>query len=189
MCDDEMEDDDAEEEEDEEKVCDSDVPPVVITTYVNSDTSETMVLVLLTLPSGVTSCHVAIDPDSMCSRSGGTNKIMVSYEWGDYSFKPLMLYKSFLQKGVMSKDHPKIQAIYNGLKKFRDNIEQAPKSTVHITLPIQVQVADNKWSYNTIANKDDNGFTTQVIEIELTELQTSYISIKANKKAMFKLEL
>eukprot|EP00957_Ditylum_brightwellii_P146500 11153768-Ditylum_brightwellii.AAC.1 len=72
-----------------------------------------MVLVLLTLPSGVTSCNVSIDPDSMYSRSGGTNKIVMSYELGEYSFKPLMLYKNFLQKGVMSRDHPKIQAVYN----------------------------------------------------------------------------
>ena len=43
-------------------------------------------------------------------------------------------------------------------------------------------------SEDTIANKDHNGFTTQVMEIELTELQTSYTSVKADKKAMFKLD-
>eukprot|EP00957_Ditylum_brightwellii_P069823 5302043-Ditylum_brightwellii.AAC.1 len=102
---------------------------------------------------------VSIDPDSMYSESGGTNKIVVSYECGEYSFKTLMLYKNFLQKDLMSRDHPKIQAVYNGLKIFRDNIEQAPKSTVSIILPIQVQVADNKWSYTTIANEDNCGFT------------------------------
>eukprot|EP00957_Ditylum_brightwellii_P010175 768876-Ditylum_brightwellii.AAC.1 len=104
-----MEDDDDEEEED--KVYDNvsnHVSPVVITKYVHSKTSETMVLVLLTLPSGVTSCYVSIDPDSIYSRSGGTNKIVVNYEWGEYSFKPLMVYKNFLQKGIMSRDHPKI---------------------------------------------------------------------------------
>ena len=35
------------------------LPPVVITQYTSSQTSETIALVLLTLPSGVTSCHVA----------------------------------------------------------------------------------------------------------------------------------
>eukprot|EP00957_Ditylum_brightwellii_P162368 12363720-Ditylum_brightwellii.AAC.1 len=77
-----MDDDD----DDDDKPCDNvseHAPPVVITKYAHSETSETMLLVLLTLPSGVTRCNVSIDPDSMYSGSGGTNKIVASYEWGE----------------------------------------------------------------------------------------------------------
>ena len=163
------------------------VPPVVITQYVKTETSETMALVLVTLPSGVTSCYVTIDPENMDAGTGGTDKVIVHYEWGVYSYDPYCLYKKFIENGDMSKDSPKIQAIYNGVKKFRTNVIEAPKSTITIKLPITVQVADNKWRYNTIANIDEKGFTSQVLEIEFTELQTSYTSKKSHDKATFKL--
>ena len=164
------------------------LPPVVITQYVDISTSETMALILLTLPSGVTSCTVTVDPDSLVKGTGGTNSILVSYEWGNCSFDPLCLYAKQLKKKNMTENDPKIQAIYNGVKIIRSNVTQAPVSTITIKLPFTVQVADNKWSYNTIANRDVNGFTSQVLEVVLTELQTSYTSIKSNEKATFKLD-
>ena len=164
------------------------LPPVVITQYVDITTSETMALVLLTLPSGVTSCTVTVDPDSLTKGTGGTNSILVSYEWGECSFNPLRLYQKKIKQNKMNENDPKIQAIYNGVKNIRSNVKQAPVSTITIKLPFTVQVADNKWSYNTIANKDKSGFTSQVLEVELTELQTSYTSIKSNEKATFQLD-
>lgn len=85
------------------------LPPVVITQYTSSQTSETIALVLLTLPSGVTSCHVALDLDDMSEMSGGTNKVRVSYEWGEYSFNPLAPYCKLIKKKTTTNDHPKIQ--------------------------------------------------------------------------------
>ena len=65
------------------------LPSLVITQYVDISTSETMTHILLTLPSRVMSCTVTVDPDSLVKDTGGTNSILVSYEWGDCSFDPL----------------------------------------------------------------------------------------------------
>eukprot|EP00957_Ditylum_brightwellii_P096918 7381296-Ditylum_brightwellii.AAC.1 len=86
-------------------------PSVVITLYTSNLTSENIALVLFTLPSGVTSCNVSLDPESLSSQTGGTDKVVVSYEWGEFSYNLLALFRNMINKNLMTFDHPKIQAI------------------------------------------------------------------------------
>eukprot|EP00957_Ditylum_brightwellii_P184579 14057911-Ditylum_brightwellii.AAC.1 len=96
-----------------------------------------MALVLLTLPSGVSSCYVTIDPGNMDSGTGGTNKILVHYVWGEYSYDPYRLYKKCIENDVMSKDNQKIQAIYKCMKKIRANVLRPPSLLYPSSCPSQ----------------------------------------------------
>ena len=187
-----LEDDSDEEEEDEE---DKDISPqenslpTIVTKFTCPVTEETKVLVLVTLPSGVTSCTVNLDcVEGASTGNGGTNSIKVTFDWGRFSFQPEDLYHQKIDSGELEATHPKLLAVKQELKKLRSNVTEAPSSSIHISLPLTVQVTDNKWTYNTISNQDQRGFTTQVLEVELTELQTTYTSNKNKAVAEFTLQ-
>eukprot|EP00957_Ditylum_brightwellii_P123542 9419671-Ditylum_brightwellii.AAC.1 len=155
-------------------------PPIIIIENHKTDTLERMVYILYTLPYGVSTCEVILDPSGL--------KVKVSYEWSEYSYKTNKMYAAYLKKKHITPDHPKIQTVNKKLKETRYYITESPKSSILINLPTQVQVADNNWWYSTIAKRDKNGFTTQVLDIELTWLQLTYSSQKTQQVAKLFLE-
>jgi hypothetical protein len=160
--------------------------PNVVYTYNHANTFVQKVVVVLTLPSGVTTCKVRLDESSRTA-TGGTNAVVIEYDWGLFSYDPECLYSQCIAAGKMTQDHPKIQAMRKELTKLRGNINEAPKSTLKILLPIVVQTSDDTWDYTTIAHIDSNGFSTQNLEIELTELQKKYTTKKRESTAVFQI--
>eukprot|EP00957_Ditylum_brightwellii_P113497 8653779-Ditylum_brightwellii.AAC.1 len=145
---------DEDEPEGKKQHCIESMLPTVLTKYTSPITEETIVLVLVTLPSGVQKCNPSLDKTCVSCYNGDTNKLVINYTWGDFSFIPEKHYCTDIAKGILQVAHPKIVAIKRKLKEIRSSLCQVPESHVDITLSIQVQVADDKWNNRYITNID-----------------------------------
>lgn len=104
--------------------------------------------------------------------------MVVSYEWTEemYSVKS-MFTNDTDAKMLVEPLSPKLLAVEEALKKYRQNIEDAPVTSMTIKLPTEVCTDPKSWSYT--YNKKKNG--NVIIFIELACIRKDYVISKAEK--------
>ena len=119
---------------------DSDGPtglPTLINIYTDPDTMNDEVTVVLALPSGVVNYKLTMgDP---FETNGGTDYFSIEYDWPRTFTDMSDLFKRKLKGANFTLHHPKVLGIMAELENYRENVDQKPKSSFQISLPISVQ--------------------------------------------------
>lgn len=108
------------------------------------------VCVAVTLPSGVkdvTFGLVGSGPASSTAR--------ITYAWPEVMFNVEDLFKTEINGNKMSVTHPIVLSLKSELENNRKNIQEEPRGSIQVTLPIQVQTNTEKNKFK--AGQDDDG--------------------------------
>ncbi|KAJ6622267.1 hypothetical protein Bhyg_17113 [Pseudolycoriella hygida] len=148
--------------------------PIIPCVYTDGDTKQEKCMVVFMLYSGVNA--VSVDTITKPDTFGQICKF--SYNW------PIAMYnlKSMFQNdrnGCMLVDeiYPKAIAIDAALKQYRENMEDAPKATIEIKLPVEVKPDPTTWK-KTFNKKQDGGV---VIFLEFECIRKDFAILKSVK--------
>jgi len=136
--------------------------PVIVTVFKDPISQNDRVLALVTLPSGAKDVQFNLSPDGRSA--------IVDYEWPKALYTMDDLFRRWIDKKELQIYHPKIIAVQSELEKFRDTVDQAPRGSIHISLPIEVQTATSTWSKTGIKRTDG----VMMLLVELMAHQKAY---------------
>ena len=149
--------------------------PVLMEVYLDPDTNSEMLIILASLPGGVT--HVEF---SLVGSGPGSSTARITYNWPKISFNMEAVFAKKIASGMPS-CHPKIVALKNGLKATRSCIDEIPQGVIELTLPIPVLT--NADSIFRSGGKKEDG--SMLLIVELTAYQTAYTVKKEDTKIVF----
>ena len=96
--------------------------------YLDPDTNSEMLIILASLPGGVT--HVEF---SLVGSGPGSSTARITYNWPKISFNMEAVFAKKIASGMPS-CHPKIVALKNGLKATRSCIDEIPQGYIELPL-------------------------------------------------------
>ena len=152
-------------------------PMCTIGKWTDPDISEENYTVLVVLPSGVITGEVLI-PTS----EDGTDEISITYDWSDAFVKMDVLYMKEILEKKYTRSHPEVMAMNESLRKYKTNIDETPKSTIKIKLPVKVQTSHQSYDHDVIVTKLPGGNHLVTVRVRMTAFDTMYIVRSAKKK-------
>lgn len=153
-------------------------PPVQMSVYKDSKTGQKKVTLVISLFSGVQSATFRLIGDGP-----GTREAVVDYFWAKTSVDHERIFAKEIEHKVMPSCHPKIEQLRNDLELYREKIEDIPKGSIELILPIPVQTVAGSVSIDGKIIEDDRNATYLVVE--LTGYQTAYSVKEKDMKATF----
>ena len=149
--------------------------PVLISVYKDPETLADKVCVVVTLPSGVTDVTFGL-----VGTGPATSSAKISYRWPTVMFNVEGLFESHL-KEKMSPTHPIILSLKSELENNRKKIDETPRGTMQISLPIPVQTNHDKFTFK--AGKNSEGVL--VVSAQLSAFDTAYTAKQSDFPCKF----
>lgn len=151
--------------------------PVQMSVYRDPETGMEMVIVVAALIGGVTDANFSVVGDGP-----GTRTVRIDYLWPAMSFDIEGIFAQEINDESLPVCHPKIEALKKDLEKCRSCIDQIPKGSIELTLPIPVQTIVN--SVKITGKKTKDG--TRFLIAELMGYQNAYMVKEKDKVVVFK---
>lgn len=153
-------------------------PPVIPCVYTDPDTKHDMCLVVLVFFNGVKN----ISFDLIQQNDGPEPTLKITYHWPSTMYDVGSMFKNDKDKTMLfAKYHPKVLAVDNALKLYRENIEDAPVGHIQVKLPVEVQMDPKTWIKN--YNKKSDG--SVIVFFEFICIRRDYVITKTEKSLSF----
>ena len=108
--------------------------PVLIEVYEDHETQNNKVIIVASLPGGVTDVEF-----SLVGSGPGTSTARITYSWPKIAYDIEAIFAKSIKVGSMPPCHPKILALKMGLQNNRNSVDDLPQGVMELTLPIPVQ--------------------------------------------------
>ena len=143
--------------------------PALITTYKDPLTLCDKLCLVIDLPSGVTDFQLKLP-----GIGPAASILLVSYLWPELVYKVTGLFDKEIKAGIMTEIQPAITALKLELEKTRSNIQDIPRGSIQITLPVPVQTNSDAMVFK--AGMNAKGVT--VLVVHLQAFHTDYTAKK-----------
>lgn len=142
--------------------------PALCETYIDPESLNQKVVMVLCLPSGAQNPKVELSDDGATA--------MVKCSWSKSIYEMEDLFKVPLAAATLNISHPKIMCLKNGLTKARKPVDVTPDTLIKVDLPIKVQTDPASWMHSGVKREDGtmaivatfagyiNGYTKKVVD-------------------------
>ena len=116
--------------------------PVLATTYDDPVTQGQKVVIAVAIPGAAKDICVNLSVDGYYC--------VVEYDWPEPMRDPVKLFKHWIDAKEIVEYHPKIIALNQELKNCRASVNESPRASIKVRLPVRVQTDSNTFTRNGI---------------------------------------
>ena len=149
--------------------------PVQVSEYRDPETQQEKVIIIAALLGGVSDAEFSLVGDGP-----GTRLAKIEYSWPATCVEIENIFVKEISQGLPS-CHPKIVALKQDLERTRDSIDDIPRGSIDITLPISVQTVSSSISIQGKKNKEG----VMLMVVELMAFESRYTVKQKEKKIVF----
>ena len=149
--------------------------PVQTSLFRDPTTQQVKVIIVAALIGGVSDVEFSLVGDGP-----GTRLARIDYRWPQICVNIEAIFSKEIASGLPS-CHPKIVELKKDLESTRESIEEIPRGSIEITLPISVQTVSSSISITGIRTVEG----VKLMIVELMSFESRYAVKKEDKKVVF----